>query len=101
MPREFEFRIRHVATQSAFARDASVEIFRSLTCSHARPPPLPPPHHSQELAGGGERHRRAFLTLSKNAVSCSRNFAVHFADLAYRFLDPLGVSVPERPELGL
>ena len=61
MPPEFAFRARHITTQSASARHASVQVSRSLTSSHARPSPLPPPHHSQELAGGGKRHRRAYI----------------------------------------
>src|SRR5262249_31577097 len=55
MPPELSFRVGHVAAESARARYASVEVFWSLTSSHARSPPTPsPPHHSQELAGGGE-----------------------------------------------
>src|SRR5207249_12269332 len=69
MPPEFAFSVGHIATESTSSRDASVEVFRSLTSSHARPPPLPPPHHSQELAGGGERHRHAFLTTQSECAN--------------------------------
>jgi hypothetical protein len=55
MPPESAFCFRHVATQSACAWNARVDIPWLLTRGHACPPPPTPPHHSQELAGGGER----------------------------------------------
>src|SRR6185436_10983051 len=109
MPPEFSLRVGHVSTQSASAGNARVEVFGSLTSSHARPPPLPPPHHSQELAGGRgaappcapyvEKPRSPYI---ENKIATALNTSpVHLADLAHCFLDPLGVGVPKRLEFRL
>src|SRR5262245_5576340 len=102
MPPELPLGFGHVATQSARSRHTPIKF--AWLFHHEAPTPSPSPPLARARGGRGAAPPCAPYIERKAARVTSvalKKSPVHLADLAHRVLDPLGVGVPERLELGL
>src|SRR5262249_2419695 len=87
--------------RSLHARETRLSRWRGSRSTALPLPPTPP--HRASRARRGEPAARSAARLNRSGLgeTVEKVLPLHFADLVHGLLDPLGIGVPERLELGL